>query len=513
LILSDEIIKPYDTGPDCKRVGGNKYKCSYKERKVKELAIDLSNAEFPIMGNSELVMNSQQIKGYIDELDDPAKVNEYVSWYLSGVPYKPEYDGLDVSNIEDVDQLINYSGPINKLLPWEILASKRIETINRVRKDRHNQIAVCAQESILGLFGNTNPRECYPGGKKKARKDVYRPSRWNGNLSFWNSAINTLVNAFTLILPNVPKEIIRNSIGNHWNEKTPPLSWDDEFRDNSKLYQKAYNEWRGKSCILVPVVDFLICIDNPLVLNKWSNLFPYIPLSSTEDRKGEVFVSSGSAGSNDSDVIITDVEVDAESAKLWFAHTEESAELASILQSTFVPQGNPSTGVGSYISEYDKDCYLLNVRSNPGDDLFPGEILGTVEYTVQYKCTFDQRTKKSCKKDIGISLGVKTKTPKADELWERLVAGPSGIFKRIFPKVGEGSAILGILDIPAATNVTYTGAKAVNPAGREGEDAELFFPHIGGIHEYFLKGIQTALRPKGYGEPILSGDPTQFLVD
>jgi hypothetical protein len=35
----------------------------------------------------------------------------------------------------------------------------------------------------------------------------------------------------------------------------------------------------------------------------------------------------------------------------------------------------------------------------------------------------------------------------------------------------------------------------------------LYFPHIGAVSEYFLKGIQTALRPKGYGSNILSGLP------
>jgi hypothetical protein len=51
--------------------------------------------------------------------------------------------------------------------------------------------------------------------------------------------------------------------------------------------------------------------------------------------------------------------------------------------------------------------------------------------------------------------------------------------------------------MPGSTSVTYTGANA--SAG------ELNIPHVGGISEYFLKGIQTLLRPKGYGEPISFG--------
>jgi hypothetical protein len=107
---------------------------------------------------------------------------------------------------------------------------------------------------------------------------------------------------------------------------------------------------------------------------------------------------------------------------------------------------------------------------------------------------------------------VLTKTPKADSVWSRLVAGPASVFKRFFPKLGEKGPVIAALDIPGATNVTYSGeglVRAANPGQRSGESAELYFPHIGGIHEYFLKGIQTALRPKGMGDRILSGAITR----
>ena len=153
----------------------------------------------------------------------------------------------------------------------------------------------------------------------------------------------------------------------------------------------------------------------------------------------------------------------------------------------------------------------LRISRHPGDELFADKITGSLTYDAEFSCEFNgNETKGSCTKDVSVGLGVVTETPKADEIWSRLVAGPSAIFKRIFPKVGEGGAILGILDMPAATKVTYSGTGLVNagnPEGRSGEAAELYFPHIGGISEYFLKGIQTILRPKGFGEQILSGAP------
>jgi hypothetical protein len=35
----------------------------------------------------------------------------------------------------------------------------------------------------------------------------------------------------------------------------------------------------------------------------------------------------------------------------------------------------------------------------------------------------------------------------------------------------------------------------------------VYFPHLGGLDEYLLTGIQTLLRPKGYGEQISWGSP------
>jgi hypothetical protein len=197
-------------------------------------------------------------------------------------------------------------------------------------------------------------------------------------------------------------------------------------------------------------------------------------------------------------------------AELFFSHTEEIADLASVLQLTFVPEGNKPVGQASLVSPAE-DCDLTNVRSNAGDELFADKITGSLTYDAEFSCEFAaNETNGNCTKNVSVGLGVVTETPKADELWSRLVAGPSAIFKRIFPKVGEGGAILGILDMPAATRVTYSGSGLVttsNPEGRAGEAAELYFPHIGGISEYFLKGIQTILRPKGFGEQILSGAP------
>lgn len=109
-----------------------------------------------------------------------------------------------------------------------------------------------------------------------------------------------------------------------------------------------------------------------------------------------------------------------------------------------------------------------------------------------------------------------SKTPYADEIWKNTVAGNDSIFRRIYPKTGVNAPVSCIADEPAVSKATYTDVSAdsnitldrviepdntaVKPNGSEDQiNAQIYFPHIGSVLDYFLKGIQTALRPKGYG--------------
>ena len=318
-----------------------------------------------------------------------------------------------------------------------------------------------------------------------------------------------------------------------------------------------------------------------------------------------------------SNAIVTNVLVqNQQPAKLFFSHMEESAELADILQGTYVPRDEPRVGQIANVAPAEAPfCDLAQIRSNPGDDLFAGEIKADISYTANISCNYvvegsglagdpnngnlcrfftgadcssavpdnyqcaenygrldcssgEQCTRdcspiatgftcdiafaealcvpdnfscttivdipgicpsgrrcgqgctrdnnslpspleQQCTVDFIIALPTITKTPKADEIWARLVAGTSSVFKRIFPKIGPDAPIASILDIPAATKVSYSGNVTVlagKPGNqRPGVGAELYFPHIGGVQEYFLQCIQTALRPRGFGETCESG--------
>ncbi|MCJ7805268.1 hypothetical protein MUP46_01350 [Patescibacteria group bacterium] len=465
LVLTDSVTAVQTTSPayapNCTFIENNLYQCTYKVTgKTANYKIDLSKAKFPILGNTE------------DNLNDAQKTNDYVSWYLNGVNNRAESTYLNSNNPTDLDKLVNFSGPLNKLLPWEVQLNDRITSIKAAGNSQHDQMVAC---EVAGI-----PVPCNDQGVIGLIDTKLRLSYWNGHL--------------------------------------PPLPSDSKYQGKDfSVYWKDYQRWRGNSCtpdFTIPVINknIYLCFDNPLKPNFWSNLFAYIPMSSTEDRKGEVAVESQNVSAASPDLKISNVNLTTTPADLFFAHTEEANGLAEKLQMTFVPQGGDTTGAVTGVSPAEA-CDLTNIRSNPGDNLFAGTIDGNLTYDAEFTCNFQGiATESACKKDVSVGLGVTTKTPLADDLWSRLVAGPAGIFKRIFPKVGEGGAILGILDIPAATKVSYSGSgvSAANPGQRSGESAELYFPHVGGISEYFLKGIQTILRPKGFGEQIISGEPGTF---
>jgi len=470
LVVSDSVSTLQTTLPslaeNCTLIDEdeNKYRCTYNISRSKNVAIDLSGASLPIMGNTEDVLNSQN---QTDALDDAEKTNEYVSWYLNGVINPVEYGFVDPEDEEGISKIIDFSGPINKLLPQRILADVRTATIKKATNSRHDQIVGCV--TLLGKIV-----ECSRSGSRPIRLTDF-------------------------------------------NKHLPPKGEDyKDFRD----YWINYRRWRGESCVKIPFSDAFVCVDSPLKPNYWAHLFAEIPLSSTEDRVGIVGTETVGVQPISDDINITNISFsNQEPAELFFAHMEESTELAKLLQSTYISKDGDWSGTATTGISPTDACDLTNIRSNPGDDLFAGEITGTLSYSAEFSCDFDtddftDTYSPGCNKEVLASLSLITETPKADEAWSRLVAGPSGIFKRIFPKIGEGGAILGLLDIPGATNVTYSGDGLVyagNPGNeRSGESAELYFPHVGGISEYFLKGIQTILRPKGFGEQIISGAPGTF---
>lgn len=544
LTLKETITKTYPGGGGNCTTKGNKVYCTYNASVPSHsISIDLGSAELPFMGNTEDVVNYKNTTD-TPTLTDADKMNDYVSWYLEGVTNKKEYPEKT-----DEKSVVNYSGPLAKLLPLEIQYASRSGQVNQAKKTRHDQIVVCTEKIIdsnlifppfkwalekLGI-GQTVPTDC-SGGTKMRLTD------WEGDISILRNIGNagiSLLDLFAKALPGIAGDVIEGAINDNkaWESRIPPLSWGtdpngDPF--NELTYRKAYNEWRGKSCIIIPVIKQLVCLENYLVPNSYAEMFSYIPMSSTEDVEGEIKIDNVSASS-----AVKDIKFSGQAAKLFFPHLEESDQLGSLLQDTYTPRGGEKVGNPTNVAS-GTSCNTVEVRSNPGDDLFAGKITGNLSYTASFSCTFDAPVPtgcydrciyfggvpnecradclypdtvppvatptQTCSKDVYIELSTTSKIPMVDDIWSRLVAGPMAVFKRIFPKTNTEGSVGQIIDIPGSTNITYSGS------GVTQSNTDLKIPHIGGISEYFLKGIQTALRPKGFGEPISFVNPSTANV-
>ena len=524
---------------DCIDNGDGTERCLFNVTRVRDIAIDLEGAFLPIMGFTEPSIGSESRPNRVvnsvfqsETMGDAHKVNEYVSWYINGVIGRAEYDPPDTDTDEGRRRIIDFSGPLRKLFALDSQDEIREDQENAAGVTRHDQVTVCT--NLLGL-----PTECYPQR------------------------------------PGVTERRVTSTPSTHSE---------------------------------------------------------YIPFSSTEDRMGLAGFGTYSiqpALASTFRILWSSI-TNQEPAVLYFAHMQESSELAELFQSIFAYEGadldsDPEPTVVS-TSEF---CDLRAIRSNPGDNLFAGEMSATVSYEAQVECEFaipdedipgnlcrrlneevgltadcfpaeyycerdfdtvdceyglaippgvsqrcgvncvepptgqlcesspavglgdpwngpfscfpeswgctnigsgdcpsgfdcadeDTCTRstelinliQACPNDVRISFRVSTETPLAEDVWKRLVANPVSVFRRIFPEIEdeEGRPIRRLWDIPAATSAIYSGEGVEvvgNPAsGRPANQGELYFPHIGGVHEYFLKCIQKTLRPEGFGEGCISG--------
>lgn len=622
---------PYPPYAGCTEISPGNVRCNYSDDRNANVNIDLSGADLPIMGNTEDVINSQNRDS--ETLNDAAKVNGYVSWYLNGTVNRAEYSPLDVradcigdshvagicsntllnlggvclnpdtlipwpevakpdgkssclgkkvcciavkdflekTDILDRDKLVNYSGPLNKLLPQEVGQQERYKTVQNAKLTQHDQIVGCTYGiPLLGLQLLKIPGPCYYPGLVGHVADILKETRRLSD--FKNSQ--------------------------------PPIRADyPDYID----YQHEVARWRGEWCIKAKVPHWLpiiggkgiiFCFDNPFNPNYKAQLYPNIPLSSNEDSVGKA-EGGATVGPAPSDTTISGVSVTSTAATLYFSHLEEAVGLAGLLQKTYLSRGaNPSAPGNSVPVQVDNSCKIVEVRSGAGDSLFAGDIDVKIKYHADFSCDFQvpycsasnvrdciygcipDMTEGICKthiycsqdnltlcavypyygcspnenggtcrtysyepfcsednnntlcdygctpapyggycnpppppdvqyctKSIPIAVNITTKTPLIDNIWTRLVSGSSSIFRRMSPKLGEGTGLGEVKDIPASTKVTYKGSlngESVESTG------QLNFPHIGGISEYFLKGIQTMLRPKGFGEQVSIGTPGPY---
>jgi len=347
-----------------------------------------------------------------------------------------------------------------------------------------------------------------------------------------------------------------------FEDKQPPELTDFvDYRD----YYATYQEWRGKNCwqtpthITVPIVGINITLPAIMLCgelnggfldaNFWSELYPNIPYSSTEDRIGKYTVEDmiWVPGKSDPDItprnLVTgwlpkDTDPRNEGTErnegmLMFPHMEENLENTSLLQSTYLPKDlineKQTTGSDIVTDPPDDLCTILNVRKNPGDQLFgertewsegagDGRPAAKVSYIAHFTCMVNFPGSPACVKYPPIPekdgpdnciewtyfySDVSTNTPLIEAIWNQTVAGSQSVVRRFFPRSGE-EPLKEIQDLPTETDIVYEAVnKSQTGIGRGQvslltQNPKLYFPHLGGIHKYFLNGIQSLIRPKDF---------------
>lgn len=522
--------------------------CFFNVERSRNIAVDLSDSYFPIMGLTEdpYVVNRQTPS---DQFDDPKKVNEYVSWYLNGTIGRAEYDPPNVKDKEQQKRLVNFSGPLKKLLSFESQIVRRIKEIEKSDEVRHNQIIGCHD-------GLGNPTKCYPSSAPRLR------------LKYWADKLPPLRKAY-------------DTFGEYWRE----FKW---WRDRNfgKLFSyipfSSTEDRKGKVemssySVQPPISGESSILFSEILNQKPADLF-FAHMQESEEL-GRLFQKiftpnklsqPGAAIDKPADPQVVPYSPFCDIAEIrsnpgddLFAG-EFSATINYTAQAScdFLTPGEgrickAATGGNCYnlpVTNWYCDAYYTQVDC--GDGQFCGKGCKEKGFCIQeggecdlpgsserccpgFKCKDDdedpntpkkcvsspigQRTPdpytESCNVSTPISFKTETSTPLADSVWARLVAGPASVFRRLFPQIKDevGRPLKALWDIPGASPVTYRSLDGLtvlagNPrSNRLGGNAELYFPHIGGIHEYFLQCIQKVLRPQGFGGDCTSaGNPFPY---
>lgn len=518
---------------ECTDNGDGTETCYFIVGREVDIAIDLSGAELPIMGYTEPSQGTTDPYTVINSINsdetlaDPAKVNEYVSWYLNGTIGRAEYDPPDMDEEEGREKIVNFSGPLKRLMAFESQLVTRSEQV---------------EDAVTSLDCDSN--ETDPSDPECIRHD--QKVEGNTRLSYWENHLPPLRRAF-----NDFEDYIDDFVS-WWNNfrgelfSFIPFSSTEDRKGEVEISEYTIQPpTTGTAVILnsaitnqvpadlffahmqesVDLADLLQSIYSPQEANLDADAFGVVPSYAPQCNIVEYRKNPGD--------------------NLFAGELTATFEYTAQVTCTYTHPGDGRlcTAIGGTCyagdqEDWNCDTYYDQIDCNPGS--FCGEgcnrpplncvdrgeicfdfirnqvypccpgLLCPIDRTANQYCESDPLSiseldyTETCTTQVTISFRTVTKTPLADEVWSKLVAGPAGAFRRIFPQIEdeEGRPIRRLWDIPAATNVTYsvlTGNVSVATP-----DPKLFFPHIGGVHEYFLNCIQKTLRPQGYGQGCIS---------
>ncbi|MBI3443295.1 hypothetical protein HY008_01360, partial [Candidatus Woesebacteria bacterium] len=178
--------------------------CTVTTTTSTNFSIDFRDAELPIMGNTQLVPNPyNRGNPWPENLTYEKRVNNYISWYINGTIYRAEEPPLDIQNsTSDLNKLINFSGPINKLLPEKVARWYRKYRYlgASVGGDYHNQTVACTKNNRIvpcdGSSGLTEERLSGVQGAIPMEENYPTYQDFQNAYSAWSSSLDRILSYY-----------------------------------------------------------------------------------------------------------------------------------------------------------------------------------------------------------------------------------------------------------------------------------------------------------------------------
>ncbi len=522
--------------------------CYFNMLRVRDIAIDLQGAFLPMMGFTEPSIGSGSRPNRVvnsvaqsETMSDAQKVNEYVSWYINGVIGRAEYDPPDPDTDEGRRKIIDFSGPLRKLFAFDSQDEIREDQENAAGVTRHDQVTVCT--NLLGL-----PTECYPQRPGVTERRVTStPGTHSEYIPFSSTEDRMGIAGFGTYSIQPPLSSTFSILWSSITNQEPAVLYFAHMQEGSELAElfQSIFAYEGADLDSDPepavVSTSEFCDLRAIRSNPGDNLFA-----------GEMSATVSYEAQVECEFAIPDEDIPGNLCRRLNEEvgiTADCVPVPSPLRSLYCetnfgvfdcqysdPPPSPSQfcGVNCVVLVDDSGCQVP-IGPNPGcvpqNWVATGlslsgcseQIPGGCDPSPEFKCVEDAifgctpppdeqpNLVQTCPNNVLISFKVSTETPLAEDVWKRLVANPVSVFRRIFPEIEdeEGRPIRRLWDLPVATSAIYEGEGVQvvgNPVfGRPANQGELYFPHIGGVHEYFLKCIQKTLRPEGFGEGCISG--------
>lgn len=474
------------------------------------VGIDLTDAELPIMGNTQLVSN-QVNRGnpQPERFEWPRLVNEYYDWWLTGATHRAEdYLHFHPGVRPDIMALVDFGGPIKKLFPKDyMLYHGKYPQYDAARNTRHNQIYLCTvggnqvpcwyDFSIPGyrhdqgtpdLFDDTTPnvRRLLSGGPGEAESQWYPFVRIEDRLGMVFANLDpayqvTPDEGNTVDIQNLTFTPIRRS----------DLLYFAHMREGSDLSDHLQSTYMPDE---FPNSQFVGWGEGMDPYNTYRCDLEDVRWNTGDDLFGEL------ANRHDPPIEVpeTGEEVSGENIEAIISYT---STFGCHFQCDGTWVGNECTSATCYITCMN-DCFA---GGGP-----PPPYLTCDQYCLD-TCSSEQFCDPA---PVAMTATqIYTRSPLTEELWDRAVSGPRSMMKRILPKLGVFGMFDEYKDYPAVTSADYYTTTdgyeilAGDPLKeRPGSEAEIYIPHLGGIKVFAMQTIQDTLRPKIMGSNYLE-DP------